>query len=63
MEANAFLQLVAEMRAAQKEYFSCRSYASLQKSKALEKRVDESISIIRNKIMNGQITQLSFNFG
>lgn len=39
MEANAFLQLVAEMRAAQREYFTCRSYASLQKSKALEKEL------------------------
>lgn len=38
---NDFEQLVCEMRSAQKEYFRTRSKDVLQKSKQLEKRVDE----------------------
>lgn len=41
---DGFMQLVKEMRAAQKEYFSTRSKESLQRSKALERRVDEEIA-------------------
>ena len=39
MDGN-FRTLVAEMRAAQKEYFRTRSKDALQKSKELEKLVD-----------------------
>ena len=43
------MQLVKEMRAAQKEYFAARkqwgdSRDALQRSKALERRVDEEIA-------------------
>ena len=62
MRANEFLSLVDEMRNAQREYFRERSYSSLTKAKALEKRVDECISIIRHDIMNGKTTQLLFEF-
>lgn len=46
---DAFMQLVKEMRAAQKEYFAARkqwgdSRDALQRSKALERRVDEEIA-------------------
>ena len=41
---DGFMQLVKDMRAAQKEYFSTRSKESLQRSKALERRVDEEIA-------------------
>ena len=49
---DGFMQLVKEMRAAQKEYFSLRHRGeqpstvrdALQRSKALERRVDEEIA-------------------
>ena len=49
---DGFMQLVKDMRAAQKEYFSLRHRGeqpstvreSLQRSKALERRVDEEIA-------------------
>lgn len=46
---DGFMQLVKDMRAAQKEYFTARkqwgdSRDALQRSKALEKRVDEEIA-------------------
>ena len=58
MDFQQFVNLVAELRNTQREYFATRSYASLKKSKQLEKRVDESISIIRNELLNTQATQL-----
>lgn len=62
MEFEQFVNLVAELRQTQREYFATRSYASLKKSKQLEKRVDECISIIRNELLNTQATQLDFGF-
>lgn len=46
---DGFMQLVKDMRAAQKEYFAARkqwgdSRDALQRSKALERRVDEEIA-------------------
>ena len=41
MTAGQFADIVAEMRAAQKCYFRTRSQKSLEKSKELEKKVDE----------------------
>lgn len=46
---DGFMQLVKDMRAAQKEYFAARrdnrdSREALQRSKALERRVDEEIA-------------------
>lgn len=38
-----FMQLVREMRKAQKEYFNTRDRDVLAKSKQLEKRVDDEI--------------------
>lgn len=62
MEFQQFVNLVAELRQTQREYFATRSYASLKKSKQLEKRVDESISIIRSELLNTQATQLEIGF-
>ena len=62
MEFQQFVNLVAELRQTQREYFATRSYASLKKSKQLEKRVDESISIIRNELLNTHVTQLELGF-
>ena len=59
---DGFMQLVKDMRAAQKEYFSLRHRGeqpstvreSLQRSKALERRVDEEIAAAeRQDFANG----------
>ena len=42
-EMTEFMQLVREMRKAQKEYFKTRDRDVLAKSKQLEKRVDDEI--------------------
>ena len=42
-EMTEFMQLVREMRKAQKEYFKSRDRDVLAKSKQLEKRVDDEI--------------------
>lgn len=39
-----FINLVEQMRIAQKSYFKTRSYESLTKSKSLEKQVDNLLS-------------------
>lgn len=44
MNAKEFFGLVKEMRFTQVEYFKTRSSASLKKSKALGKRVDDEIA-------------------
>lgn len=62
MDARPFLNLVKELRNAQREYFFTRSYATLQKAKALEKRVDNQISIIEHTLANDKFTQMEFSF-
>lgn len=44
MTAGQFADIVAEMRAAQRNYFRTRSQKSLEKSKELEKAVDNILS-------------------
>lgn len=51
MNAKEFFGLVKEMRFTQVEYFKTRSSASLKKSKALEKRVDDEIARVE-KVLN-----------
>jgi hypothetical protein len=43
MTVTELAKLVAEMRRAQTEYFRTRSSASLEKSKGLEKQVDNAV--------------------
>lgn len=43
MTDQQFRDLVAELRHTQKEYFRTRSATVLEKSKALEKRVDQAL--------------------
>lgn len=62
MEFQQFVNLVAELRETQRDYFANRSYASLKKSKQLERRVDECISTIRNEMLNTKATQLELGF-
>lgn len=44
MEIDKFIDLVAEMRTAQKNYFSSRSPYALSKSKRLECDVDRALA-------------------
>ena len=44
MDYEQFKGIVREMRTAQKEYFETRSRDALQRSKALEKRVDNELA-------------------
>lgn len=46
---NEFIELVRQMREAQKEYFRTRDRQVLQRSKALEKRVDALIAEYNDK--------------
>lgn len=43
-----FIELVREMRAAQKEYFKTRSKDVLNRSKELERKVDAELQSINN---------------
>lgn len=43
-----FVELVREMRAAQKEYFKTRSKDVLSRSKELERKVDAELQSINN---------------
>lgn len=42
-EAKAFMEMVSEMRGAQRQYFETRDVSVLKLSKALEKQVDKAI--------------------
>lgn len=42
MRATELATLVADMRSAQKDYFRTRSASSLERSKKLERQVDEA---------------------
>jgi len=43
VELEEFMQLVARMRAVQKEYFRTRTQSALNESKRLEKEVDVAL--------------------
>ena len=47
-EIKQFAELVVEMRRTQKEFFKSRNYTVMQKSKILEKEVDEMAAEILN---------------
>jgi hypothetical protein len=46
MTFEDFRNLVADLRHAQKEYFRTRSDAALERSKSLERRVDEALKAL-----------------
>ena len=50
MKAKDFFDLVSEMREAQKLYFKTRSTEVLQRSKILERKVDDEIVRVNNLI-------------
>lgn len=47
---NEFIELVREMRNAQKEYFKTRNQTALRNSKALETEIDKEIERVNNII-------------
>ena len=47
-EIKQFVELVVEMRRTQKEFFESRIFTVMQKSKILEKEVDERAAEILN---------------
>ena len=51
MNAREFFYLVAQMRTAQKEYFSDRSQQNLKRSIVLEREVDEEIRRVKELIL------------
>lgn len=53
--ARAFLDLVSEMRKAQKEYFKTRSPESLTRSKNLERQVDKEIQRVNEILQNPKL--------
>ena len=61
-ELRSFVELVAEMRNKQREYFVNRTYNSLQKAKMLERRVDNTISELRRYMYSSAPKQLSLDF-
>lgn len=61
-QIKRFVELVAELRATQREYFATRSYNSLKKSKSLEKMVDTALVDLRNELYNDKCTQTYLNF-
>lgn len=54
VSADEFMDLVADMRRAQKEYFRTRSDAALRASKTLERRVDEALTDRRQPSLFGE---------
>ena len=52
MTYEQFIDLVAEMRQAQKEYFKTRDRNILSKSKQLEAQVDAEINKVNSKQLN-----------
>lgn len=62
MDKNVFINLVEELRKTQREFFATRSHAVLQKSKDLERRVDEAIAAYRREQASDGYKQANFDF-
>lgn len=56
-EIKQFVELVVEMRRAQKKFFKSRNYIVLQESKILEKEVDERAAEILNGFNQNEVNQ------
>lgn len=56
-EVKQFVELVIEMRRAQKKFFKSRNYTVLQESKILEKEVDERAAEILNGFNQNEVNQ------
>ena len=60
MKPKEFFDKVSELREAQKEYFKTRSNAALNRSKALEKEIDEEIARV-NTILSKRTQPVQVN--
>lgn len=58
MNLGAFIDLVEEMRIAQRNFFELHQYSWLQKAKKLERRVDDIISVYRDELKKQAGVQL-----
>ena len=59
MNAREFFYLVAQMRTAQKEYFSDRSQQNLKRSIVLEREVDEEIRRVKELILAHETREMA----
>ena len=50
MNLAVFIDLVEEMRTAQRNFFELHQYSWLQKAKKLERRVDDIISVYHDNL-------------
>lgn len=57
-----FVELVAEMRQTQKDYFASRSLVVLDKARKLERSVDRHIDYLRSVLSSSKNKQLTFSF-
>lgn len=62
MNGQAFIQLVIEMRAAQKCWFETRKYVYLNRAKRLEAQVDNILTLYKDSLDKITPTQMEFNF-
>ena len=60
MKPKEFFDKVSELREAQKEYFKTRSNAALNRSKALEKEIDDEIARV-NTILSKRTLPVQVN--
>ena len=58
MNLAVFIDLVEEMRTAQRNFFELHQYSWLQKAKKLEQRVDDVISVYRDDLKKQAGVQL-----
>ena len=62
MNGQAFIQMVIEMRAAQKCWFETRKYVYLNRAKELEAQVDKILTLYKDSLDKITPTQMQFNF-
>lgn len=62
MNGQAFLQLIIEMRAAQKCWFETHKYVYLNRAKELESQVDNILTLYKDNLDKITPTQMEFNF-
>lgn len=62
MNGQAFIQLIIELRAAQKCWFETRKYVYLNRAKELEAQVDNILTLYKNNLDKITPTQMEFNF-
>lgn len=62
MNGQAFIQLIIEMRAAQKSWYETHKYVYLNRAKELEAQVDNILTLYKDSLDKITPTQMQFNF-